>query len=688
MPIENTRRAVGVGVQSRAAKSTTYDPEARTVELVVATETPVRTPGWKIGIDTDYWEILECSRDAVDLSQVEAGNAPLLDTHDRFSLDGQLGRLRQARVENNQVIVLAALGESEKARTLEADIAADTAPSVSAGYVIQELILVRNPGGDELPVYRAKKWRLREATFCPIGADPLARVRSAEDTHQCFITEGAMPEANTASGENARNTNDDLEARIGVARLAEAEANAATARARQAAAEGDLERSRASGDSNGAADEGVDVGEGARSEDAMTPAIVIELQEQARSLGLDDDESVRTALTAPGATRAAVNTAILSAAAARQSAATSGVAAGEGARVGREASENQRDGMVEALAARMAGRAVEEIGRGFRGYSVLELWGQRMGISGLRDPLDIYERIRERSMNTTSDFPLLLENAANKNLLAAYQLQAPTYRSWAVRRSFNDFKPQSFLRVGDFPALLDLGEGGEIKAGTLNESKETAKLTTKGRLITLTRQVLINDDLGAMGDFAAGAGRQAARVENAMAYQVLLANGGAGPKLADGKNMFHTDHGNLAAVAAGVTEESLTAARKAGRLQKDLDNQPLNLDLPILLLGPNKESEAEKILAPITPVDSAKVNIFAGKKRIVSDAWISDNAWWTLADPAGGESNFVYGYLRDQEAPMIRQSTPFNYDGVSFATIHDFAVGGIDSRFGYRNAGA
>lgn len=78
-------------VGARLASNEGYDAATRTVELITATETPVRMPGWLVGLDCEfYYEVLDCSPGAVDMSQLDAGNAPLLDTHDRFQLAARL----------------------------------------------------------------------------------------------------------------------------------------------------------------------------------------------------------------------------------------------------------------------------------------------------------------------------------------------------------------------------------------------------------------------------------------------------------------------------------------------------------------------------------------------------------------------------------------------------------------------
>ncbi|MBM3928359.1 MAG: peptidase, partial [Sphingomonadales bacterium] len=187
-------RRFNLPLGARALTVGSYDAERRTVELIAATETRVRASGWDLGLDCEwYWEVLDCRAESVDLSEVEAGNVPLLDAHARWSVRDQLGRIQSARTEGGQVIALAAFGQSAAARAVEAEVAAGTAPKISAGFKRVEM---RWEGTDEdIPIYRVTKWALREASFVPIAADPNAGVRSADHVHPCtIIKEPAMPQ--------------------------------------------------------------------------------------------------------------------------------------------------------------------------------------------------------------------------------------------------------------------------------------------------------------------------------------------------------------------------------------------------------------------------------------------------------------------------------------------------------------
>jgi phage major head subunit gpT-like protein len=196
--------------------------------------------------------------------------------------------------------------------------------------------------------------------------------------------------------------------------------------------------------------------------------------------------------------------------------------------------------------------------------------------------------------------------------------------------------------------------------------------------------MIINDDLGAFGDLVTQAGRAAARGENALMYTLLNANGA----LSDGVAMFHANHANLAGSGTAITVAAIGAGRAAMRKQKNIGgSETLNLTPSILLVGPDKETEAEQFLASIVAAQSSNVNPFAGKLKPVADAAISGNTWHLFADPADAP-NFIYGYVGDAEGPMITQERPFGVDGMALQVLHDFGGGAIDYRGGYKNAGA
>ena len=105
----------------------------------------------------------------------------------------------------------------------------------------------------------------------------------------------------------------------------------------------------------------------------------------------------------------------------------------------------------------------------------------------------------------------------------------------------------------------------------------------------------------------------------------------------------------------------------------------------ILLVGPDKELEAEMLVAQVTPAQTSNVNPFSGKLTVVVSAEIPGNAWYLLsaANPA-----WIYGYLEGNEAPRLRTEEPFGRQGMSMTLEHDFGLGAADYRGAYKNNGA
>ncbi|QYU68029.1 hypothetical protein J4558_24775 [Leptolyngbya sp. 15MV] len=275
-------------------------------------------------------------------------------------------------------------------------------------------------------------------------------------------------------------------------------------------------------------------------------------------------------------------------------------------------------------------------------------------------------------------------------LLAAYQPAAPTYRQIFLRRDFRDFKPHRHLRIGDFPVLQPLAENGEIQAGTMSESQEIVLLQTFARRIRVTRQMLVNDDLGAFTDFAAMIGRRVADFENATAYQLMNLANGDGPTLLTGNApVFSTAaaRANKAAAGTPLDEANIAKGREAIMKQRTLDGLPISLGRSMrVLVGPALELPALKLTAAIAPAASANVNPYVGLLQPVVEPLIAANRWYLFAEPPTTPV-YVYGYLNGVEGPQVTTGPVSGVDGIEVSVIFDFGVGAIDWRGAWFNPG-
>ena len=358
------------------------------------------------------------------------------------------------------------------------------------------------------------------------------------------------------------------------------------------------------------------------------------------------------------------------------------------ARVLRDEREVRREGMTSALVAQITGATPDDgPAREYMSMSLAEMAATscdyRGSMRSAGDRLDVFMA----ASHSTSDFPAIFENALNKVLLERYQVQAPTYREISRRRDFTDFRPHPMVRAGDFPKMQPLSEGGEIKFGTIGENKETAVLTPYAVALTITRQMLVNDDLGAIDQIISDYGSMVADFEEETFFNFF-----ANATLADGNAVWlaNASRGsNLAGTAAAITVSSLALGRAAMRKQTTIDGKKMNLTPSILLVGPDKETEADQIVTTITPQTAGNVNPFSGRLRVVTTAQITGNNWYLFAEPSRpGGACFVHGFLNGAAAPRVRMDEPFGRQGMSMSVEHDFGLGAIDFRGTYKNAGA
>ena len=367
-----------------------------------------------------------------------------------------------------------------------------------------------------------------------------------------------------------------------------------------------------------------------------------------------------------------------------------------------------RSAMVDGLVMRALGKVptgakgeptVDNAARSreFAGMSMLELGAELAGIRNAhRIPrVRLFDDLAQRSMLGTSDYPLLLQSAANKFLLAQYAYQDPSYRKFSAKKPFNDFKAHNFLRAGDFPILEQLSETGEFRNGFISENREQVSAATYGKIVGLSRQMFINDDLSAFADMTGAAGRRVADFENSIAWAVILSNAKAGPALSDTGNLFNATvvtttggHANQASVAAAITIASFDLATVAMMQQKSLDGIPLNTVPKILVVGPQKRTEALQFLSSnLLATQISNINPLNLNLDLAVDAYIGDKAWYTFADPAVAPT-FVWGYVTGYEGPRFALDQPFRSDGIAFKVAEDFGFGAVDFRGAYRNAGA
>lgn len=350
--------------------------------------------------------------------------------------------------------------------------------------------------------------------------------------------------------------------------------------------------------------------------------------------------------------------------------------------------------MVRANVASAEQRQTVQAHNPFRGHTLLDLARASLQACGIRtDGMDKMQIVGSAFTQGTSDFPVLLENTMHKTLQQAYALAADTWTRFCARGSVSDFRAHNRYRVGSLGNLDAKGELGEFKSKAIPDG-EKASITaaTKGNIINLSREAIINDDLNAFVGLAAMLGRAAKRTVESDVYATLALNGGLGPTMGDGYSLFHANHGNIT-TAAALSAAAIDLDRVAMASQMNvgandyLDLRPQTLLVPVALGGTAKSINMAEY-DPDTANKLQKPNTVRGLfGDVVDTPRLSGTRRYLFA--ATSEAPVLeVAFLDGNDAPYLESETGFTVDGTRWKVRLDFGIAAVDYRGAVTNAGA
>ena len=279
---------------------------------------------------------------------------------------------------------------------------------------------------------------------------------------------------------------------------------------------------------------------------------------------------------------------------------------------------------------------------------------------------------------TTSDFPHLLENVANKSLTSRFEAMVE-HRQLCETATLQDFKRASAVNVSFLPGLMEKPEAAEIKYGSLSDGAESYKLATYARGLVLTREAIVNDDLNAFAAITANAANSAARLERDLVFAALIANAA----MSDGVALFHANHGNLDTNAHGVDIAGLNAARVLMRKQQDSSGGYVLTDPRFIVCPVALEADAEALTAALTyrPGSNTELQTPAWIKSlaVVSDPRLdaaSASVWYLLSNPLVAPT-IRLGYLNGATSPVVEQEGDFDTDVMKFKIRFDVCAAAV-----------
>lgn len=647
-----------------AVRPGSVDIDARTVELTWTTGAKGRRWSWDVG---SYMEELDVSEGAVRLDRLNNG-APLLDTHNQYQLSAVLAVVERAWLDGGEGHALVRFSKREDADVVFKDVVDGILRNISVGYAVHRYEVVEEED-DKLPTYRAVDWEPLELSLVPIGFDDGAKVRSAKTPaeyegqrfHTIFEVRSAVePIVELAAVPIIQEE----------VAMTEEEKRAADEKLRRESAEEERKRS-------------------------------LTIRTMARKVGLND-ETVVEDLIARGVSVSDASAALIDAVAERQNKDQPQTRNSQPTIVngGQDVTilNAKRSAMQNALLHRSdTSVKLEDAGREFRGMRLVDMAREFVEMAGGNargmTPQELAraalgcdrQAVRAAGMHSTSDFPLLLGSTVNRTLRDAYANAPQTWRPLGRQTTVPDFRAVTRAALGDIAALEQVKEHGEYKYGTLSEDGAPIKVAKFGKIIAITWETIVNDDLGALTRIPAALGNAAAATESNVVWALLLGN----PNFTDGVPFYDASHANVAASGGAINTTTLAAARASMRKQKSKAGEFLNLAPEYLVVGPDKELEAYQFTSSnYVPAKNADINdVRNASLTVIVDARITGNQWYLFAAP-GSIDTFEYAYLEGEQGVFTETREGFEVDGMEIKARLVFGAGWIDYRGAYKNPGA
>lgn len=683
------------------ANLSTLDEKGRSVEAVIATEDRVKV------IDWERYEVIEEILRMDGLTLPAADQVPLLDTHNRFSVQSQMGSTRNFRIDGKKLIArnfYSSSQASEHAWTLcreghltdnSVGYRVHSAVRIEAGKT-QDLNGVRYTAAPTMALRIATEWEIRENSICPIGADPAAKNRQHHNS----------PVTGQTFNQRKEPTMDKFKEWL-QARGLEYDSLSEDART---ALKKDFEAQTAPPTRTDAADatppaaapaEGTLTAQQARqmADEAAQRAVAAELTRQnsirteAAGLGISDD-TVTRCLSDSAMSIEQARAAFLGEIRKRSANGASNSPAIHS--VDRSMNVQRmvdvlvmRAGWDEMLVKETDGAKRAEQADKFRDMSMIDICRQAILMSGQTPPVGKEDTIRT-ALNT-STLPTVLGAVYNKSLLKGFSSIESTWPLWCSVGNLSDFKTHTRVRLTGEGTLEKVGDGGDLKLGSETEEKAINKLDTYGKKDRYGRQAIINDDLNVLTKVPERRGRDGSLLIDTLVYTCLLANG----TLQDGAALFVAGHANLN-TSKPLSLDNIQYALTQFKKQTDKAGKRIKAVPRFLLVPVELEYSARQmvespliVLAGTSAANTAKgnKNVLQGLLSVIAEPLLSDSTltgysattWYLSGSPAEIDTLEV-GFLNGRKVPTVNMMPKASDMYIEFESYIDVGVAAQEHR--------
>lgn len=669
----------GLGYCRAQVVQGSYNKESGTFDITFATETPVLRSRW----GDFYNEILLCDPKNVRMDRVNAG-LPLLNAHPGFDSrvlpEDVMGKISNVRFEKRTMVGTVTLGAQCTDQT-RADLESGILDTFSVGYMVYGGTREENLD-TKIDTIKMNDWEPNHVAIAPIPADINSKMRGAENENTIIID--YLPKKNEMTLDEIRALGSEQKTRIeGILTITRAAKLDDSKAIEFYESKKTLDEIRSAIPVQEPVTEPVKTvesvrGSGTKEEITRLDAILL----STRAAKLDDSKAIDFFKSEKSIEE--IRQAILEDFAKKDPKVTSVIG-------GAEAIDKKTRAAEVILLNRIDPKVFKDDkneGGEFRGMTLMEIGKELLTERGVnvrgKSKDEVARMILSSRDLSTSDFPKLLEAVANKALRADYQYAPEVWNLVSRQTSVSDFKAKNLYQVGSENGMKETAEGGEIKYGKLEESKRSLRVKSYAEGLLFTRQALINDDLSAFSNIPNKFVRDWDELRGDLVWGQIISN----VTMFDNKAFFHTDHKNLAGTGAVLSDTTLAAAILAMKTQTDITGKRKIRVVPrYLIVSPEYEITARKLLTTIVPNQTSNVNVFASMSlEIIVEYRLSGEAWYMTADPNATEGLY-HAYLDGNEGLRSYREESFDVDATKLAVRADFGVAAIDFRGWYKNAG-
>jgi hypothetical protein len=577
----------------------TVDSEKRTVQISWSTGQKVLRGGW----DGDFLEELSMDPKHIRMERMTSGRAPFTKDHGR-GIDNVIGVITSAEIRNGEGVATVKFSARDDADAVFRDVKDGILRNVSATYRVHKFDRIRSTKTDEPDTMRAVDWEPLAVGLVDIGADSTSMVRSADDAAAtpCKITGGTMPDPITTPASPAGD--------------AQRDAEITTLRAAAARAQLDIQ----------ARDEAAAAGV------VLAPAEISACADIAAVRSL----IVREMAKKVGQPASPITPTIT---------------------VTRDESETFVTRTVENIARQFSGDVTKQ--RGIRPmglHSLIRACAAREGNAEVgewdahRMAMWAMPRVqlqRDAANKSSGQFTSILANVSDLQLLNGFtQNDTTTWQMWCSRDERNDFRQatKAGLASGN---LVETAENVAFPELAQAEGYYNVTLGMWGATLSLTYQMMVNDEMGEFMRSLSRAGFIAARTIDRQVYNKLL-------------NATWT---NDTSTSVGLgTASNLNTVRTALIEKLDPVGQKMGLSGRFLLHDPSNSQAAEVATGAIyAPGQTGAITTRARNIVPIESHWIGDTAllagalytdYYLAGDPRLVDTVNV-SFLRGVPSPMI-----------------------------------